>query len=249
VLVNQVFGVPPGVAVGLILTSLMPGGTLSKVFTHLGRGNFALTICLTVMTTLAAILTVPLLLRWLALGSIPDPALLDRFQMPVGEVMQEIGLFLLVPMLAGMTVARLAFAWRFTFSLWCVRIGWVIVVVMVVSALGSGRIKPAEYGWKTPLAIIAFCLLCQQGSMFLFRLRRWPRPERLSIGIEATMRNMNLALLLKARLFPDATEPDPLAGGVLFVILFFAAVALCAGFPLAMNHRRLARRERNIACV
>jgi BASS family bile acid:Na+ symporter len=229
--------------VGLILVSLMPGGTLSKVFTHLGRGNFALTISLTVMTTLAAIVTVPVLLRWLAIGSIPDPALLEHFQMPVAEVMQEIGLFLLVPMLGGMAVARFAPSWRFSFSRWCVRIGWVIVLIMVVSALGSGRIKPGEYGWKAPLAIIAFCMLCQQGSMLLFRLRPWPRPERLSVGIEATMRNMNLALLLKARLFPDASGPDPLADGVLFVILFFAAVALGAGFPLAMNHRRLWRRH------
>jgi BASS family bile acid:Na+ symporter len=225
----------------------MPGGTLSKVFTHLGRGNFALTISLTVMTTLAAIVSVPLLLRWLAVGSITDPSVLEHFQMPVGEVMEEIGLFLLVPMLAGMSLARFAGSWRLGFSKWCVRVGWVVVIVMVVSSLGSGRIRPAEYGWRAPLAIIAFCLLCQQGSMFLFRFLPWPRPDRLSIGIEATMRNMNLALLLKATLFPERAEADPLAAGVLFTILFYAAAAMCAGFPLAMNHRRMSRRETSVA--
>ncbi len=53
--------------------------------------------------------------------------------------------------------------------------GFVFVVLMVVGALGSGRIRPGEYGWRVPLAIIAFCLLAQQLSMLPFRLLGWPR--------------------------------------------------------------------------
>jgi predicted Na+-dependent transporter len=62
----------------------------------------------------------------------------------------------------------------------------------------------------------------------------------MAAGIEVTMRNMNLALLLTSRLFP---EKHPLASGVLFVVLFYAATAMVAGVPLVLNHRWLARRE------
>ena len=58
------------------------------------------------------------------------------------------------------------------------------------------------------------------------------------------MRNLNLALLLKALLFPAAPQgSDPVADGVLFVILFYAGVALAVGLPLALNFRRMARNE------
>jgi hypothetical protein len=55
---------------------------------------------------------------------------------------------------------------------------------------------------------------------------------------------MNLALLIKAELFREA---DELGNGVLFVILFYAAVAMAAGLPLALNHRRLAHKEGALA--
>ena len=63
VLFNHAFAVPPGSAVGVILIAAMPGGTLSKVFAYLGRGNIALSISLTLCGTFASIVTVPLLLH------------------------------------------------------------------------------------------------------------------------------------------------------------------------------------------
>src|SRR3954452_14182355 len=71
VLLNHAFDVPPGIAVGIILVSAMPGGTLSKVFAYLGRGNIALSISLTVTGTFASMATVPLLLTLLATEYVP----------------------------------------------------------------------------------------------------------------------------------------------------------------------------------
>src|SRR5947209_227135 len=66
--INYLGGLEPGLAVGLILVSLMPGGATSKLFTHLGRGNVALAITLSAFTTVGSVITVPLLLRLLAFG-------------------------------------------------------------------------------------------------------------------------------------------------------------------------------------
>jgi predicted Na+-dependent transporter len=140
-----------------------------------------------------------------------------------------------------MLAARLWPAGRRGLARWCVRAGLVAIVVMVAGSLGSGRIRPGAYGFAVPCAIILFCIAGQQLNMLPFYLSRQPRGDRMAAGIEVTMRNMNLALLLGARLFPGT---DPLGGGVLFVSLFYAATAMAVGLPLALNHRRLARRER-----
>jgi BASS family bile acid:Na+ symporter len=241
VLVNHAFAVPPGIAVGIILVAAMPGGTLSKVFAYLGRGNIALSIALTLCGTFAAMVTVPALLRLLAMEYVPPD-----FEMPVGAIVRDIALFLLVPLAVGMVVGRGAPVGRQPFSRWCIRLGFVVVAVMVTGSLGSGRIRPGEYGWAAPLAIIFFCLGSQQLSMLPFRVGGWSRPDCLSVGMEVTMRNLNLAFLLKALLFPEPAQsapPDPVAAGVLFVILFYAATAMCCGAPLALRHRLKARRE------
>jgi BASS family bile acid:Na+ symporter len=237
VLANHAFGVPPGIAVGIILVAAMPGGTLSKVFAYLGRGNIALSIALTLCGTFASMATVPVLLRLLATEYVPAD-----FAMPVGEIVRDITLFLLLPLVVGMLVSSRAPVWRLSFSRVCIRLGFVVVIVMVSGSLGSGRIRPGEYGWPVPLAIIFFCLGSQQLSMLPFRLGGWSRPDCLSVGIEVTMRNLNLAFLIKAVL-ERAGLAESIAAGVLFVILFYAATAMGCGAPLALRHRLKARRE------
>jgi len=234
VLINHLAGLEAGIALGLILVSLMPGGSVSKVFAHLGVGNVALTIVLSGISTLAAIVTVPLLLELLAFEYVPE-----NFVMPLDRVVYEVALFLLLPLAVGMLLARWLPARRRIISRWCVRVGWGFLIVVVAASLGSGRIQPDQYGWRAPLAIIFFCLVAQQASMLPYYFLNWPRRDRLAIGIEVTMRNMNLALLLRLS-FPEEHHL-----GLLFVILFYAAVAMFAGVPLALNHLRLARREAN----
>jgi BASS family bile acid:Na+ symporter len=52
--------VAPAVVTGPMLCALAPGGSTSNVFTHLARGNTALSISITILTSFAAILTMPL---------------------------------------------------------------------------------------------------------------------------------------------------------------------------------------------
>jgi BASS family bile acid:Na+ symporter len=228
-----------GVAVGLILVAAMPGGAMSKFFTYFGRGNVALSISLTGVGTLATLFTVPLMLKWLASRYIPADV-----PMPVGWIVVDVALFLLLPVVVGMSIGRRWPSHKLRFSKICVRLGLAVVVMMIAGSLGSGRIRPGQHGWTVPLAIIFFCVAGMQINMLPFRLRHWPRADRLSAGIEVTMRNMNLALLLTARLFPPTEDEtvDRLGEGVLFVVLFYAAAAMGAGLLLAFNHRRMHRR-------
>jgi bile acid:Na+ symporter, BASS family len=234
--INWLFGLEPAIALGLILVAAMPGGALAKVFVYLGRGNAPLTITLCALATLGAVLTVPATLRLLAASYVPED-----FVMPVDDILADVVVFLLTPVAVGMAV-RSHWPGQGPFvRTWAVRFGFVFLSCIIVGSIGSGRIQPAEHGLLVPIAIIVFCIAGQQLSMAPFYILRLPRADRLAVGIEVTMRNINLAILLNATLFHERPE---LSGGVLFSTLFYAAVALVAGIPLALNHRRMAKRER-----
>jgi len=235
VAINHLFGLEGGVAVGLILVSAMPGGALSKLFAYLGRGNLPLSITLSAFTTLSSLVFVPLWLNLLAAEYVPA-----GFTVPADRVMIDVALFLVLPVIVGMVIGRCFPRRKGTFSRVCVRTGLLLVVVMVVGSLGSGRIQPGEHGLKLPIAIILFCLLGMQINQLPFHLLGWPRADRMSAGIEVTMRNINLALLIYSDFF---AKDETLRGGVLFVILFYAAVAMIAAVPLTLRLRRLAMRE------
>lgn len=228
---------PPGIGFGLILVATMPGGSLSNLFTYLGRGNVPLSIAMTAAATVGSIVYVPAALA--ILGS----ELPGEFQMPAGMILREVLAYLFLPLGAGMLLARFAPRRAEPLARWCVRGGLCILAIIVVGSLGSGRVRPADFGWEVPLAIILYCVLCQQLAMTPFRLLGWPTPDRFAVGIEITIRNVNLALLLAALLFPArATLADPVADGVLFVVLYYGAVSLIASIPPILVHRRIARR-------
>ena len=154
----------------------------------------------------------------------------------------------------------LACAALILYSLWILVISAAFFVVKVdnlsflfVSIFDAAR-WPADvfrgwlrvvFTWLVPLAIILFGLAGMQIAMLPFRLFRWPRADTVVAGIEVTMRNMNLALLIKAVLFPEngPEELRELGAQMMFVILFYAAAAMGEGLPLALRFRRKARRE------
>ena len=229
------FGFRGGIALGIILTSAMPGGTLSKAFTYLGRGNVPLAISLSFVSTLATLVTVPATLVLLGGAYIPAD-----FKMPIGSIVFDVVAYLLVPLVVGMGIGQAFPKRRQSFSRYAIRLGFAVVVAIVILSLGSGRIVPGSQGLTVPIAIVLFCLIGMQANMLAFRLLRWPRGDTLVAGIEVTMRNMNLALLIRTGLFPEASGANAeLAGEVLFVILFYAAVAMVAGLLLTMRYRRM----------
>jgi BASS family bile acid:Na+ symporter len=215
----------------MILVAAMPGGQMSKLFTYLAHGNVALSITLSAVGSLGSLVTVPLLLELLAEDYLRD----TNFAMPVAWVVRDVALYLLLPLVIGMACGHFWPGRQAGFSKACIRTGLVFVAIMIAGSLLSGRIEPASYGWTAPLAILILCVGAMQLSMLPFRLLGWSKPDAVAVGIEVTMRNINLALLLKALLFPGK---DAVANGVLFVVLYYGGTALLAGLPLALRYRR-----------
>ena len=60
------FQLPPELAVGVILVGTCPGGTSSNVMTYLARGDVALSVSMTMTTTILAPIVTPILSWWLA---------------------------------------------------------------------------------------------------------------------------------------------------------------------------------------
>jgi BASS family bile acid:Na+ symporter len=58
----QVFSIPPAVAIGLVILGCMPGGTTSNLFTYFSKANLSLSVIVTMLTTMTAIVVSPILI-------------------------------------------------------------------------------------------------------------------------------------------------------------------------------------------
>lgn len=244
VLVSRVAGLEAGLAIGLLLVASLPGGTLSNAFTHLSLSNVPLSIALSAVATVLAILTIPFVIELLTAVSIggQNRAVASQLEMPAGVIVRDIFLYMLIPLGIGMLVEHYLPGQRRLVSRACIVLGFALVVVMVVGAIGADRIDLGEHGWKGPLAIIGFCVLTQQCAMILIRFSRWPTGDWVAIGIEATIRNVYLGILLATLVCPPG-ETGAIGKQVFFVVLFYGPASLGAALPLALRIRRLHRKQ------
>lgn len=226
-----------GLAIGLAICAAIPGGTMSNVFTFLARGHVALSIALTSVTTVACLLTTPLILDVLISEHMPA-----SFVMPTAQIALEIGLILLLPLALGMAFLHLFPEQAPLFSKRCIRASIFIIALIVIGATGSGRIDMEKFGLDNLQVILLLVLTLSILSWFIPRWLGVNRSDGTAINIEATVRNSNLGLLIKASLFPAVVGvADPVGDMVLFSVLLYGGLALPVGAVLIYLHGRFNR--------
>ncbi len=233
--IGVALSVPAGIAAGLVLVAAVPGGTMSNVVTHLGRGNIALSIGLTAVTTVCALATTPAILRIFVGDFLPAD-----FEMPVARVAWEIGVALLLPLAAGMVIGMRFPGGRETFSKWSIRGSLTTIGVIIVGAAGSDRLDPQSYGAVGLASIFLLAVAAQALAWTACRGAGLNASDRLAILIEVTIRNTNLAILLKASLFPaEVGKVDPIGDGMFFAAALYGGFAmLIAAPPVVLARRR-----------
>jgi BASS family bile acid:Na+ symporter len=162
----------------------------------------------------------------------------------VGLIARDIVFTLIIPLVLGMLLkTRTTTYYAAQFSKWCIRLSLLLILVIVVGSAGSGRLAIGTYGVMGVAALVIFGLSIQACAVLLCKALKISSGDALAIGIEATFRNISLAIAVKATVFP--AQPgvlDPLGDGVLFAALLYGGVSLFMSLPPIYRHRRLPRR-------
>ncbi len=197
-------GLPKLFALGLILVGACPGGTASNVITFLARGDVALSVGMTTLSTLLSPLLTPLLVwllaaTWLAIDPLP--------------LFWTITKIVLIPVVVGVTVR-----WFWTPGAWLLEgalpifsmavIAWIVGVIVALT-----RDELALAGVLLLAVILhntAGLVLGYLGS----RQAKLPEKRRRSVSIEVGMQNSGLAVALAVGHF----EPAVAVPGAVFSV-------------------------------
>lgn len=230
----RTLGIQGGVAIGLALIAAIPGGTTSNIFTFFARGNSALSISITGLTTLACLITTPLILTALISDSLPA-----GFTMPRGQIVSEIALTLLLPLALGMTYLYLYPRIAPALSKWCIRASLLGIVLIVVGSISAGRLDLEKFGSANVMLVLLFTLVLVATGAIATRLFRLSRQDSIAIEFEVIVRNTNLGVLLKASLFPaSAAATSGLGDTILFTVLLYGGLQLLIAPVLIKWYRR-----------
>ena len=230
----NVAGIVGGVAVGMALIAAIPGGTTSNIFTYMAKGNSPLSISITAITTLACLATTPFILKLLITEYLPAD-----FAMPTAQIVNDIALTLLLPLVIGMLVLRAAPSIAELFSKWCIRLSLMGIALIIIGSSSAGRLNIEAFGGDNVLLVIVFVVALTVAGWLIPKLFGLVKPDVTAIQMEVVVRNVNLGVLIKASMFPVVVGASNTIGDmVLFTVLLYGAVQmLVAGVVIYLCRR------------
>jgi BASS family bile acid:Na+ symporter len=197
--IAQMLNLPPLLAVGLVLVGACPGGTASNVISYLARGDVALSVTMTSVSTILAPLLTPLITLWLAGHWMPVPA---------GKLFLTILQIVIIPVILGLSAHHLfpQTVKHGTRVLPVVSIVFIVIIVGAVIGRNVDDLRTA--GLSIFLAVIlhnGFGLLL---GFALAAALRLPRNQCRTVSVEVGMQNSGLAVALAtAHIAPLAAVP------------------------------------------
>lgn len=98
--IASVMGLNPVFTIGLVLIACCPGGSSSNIFSMLAKGDVALSVSLTAVSSLITLITVPLIMQWVT-ASVGEAV---GVTLPVGNLLMQNVVTMLLPILLGIGV-------------------------------------------------------------------------------------------------------------------------------------------------
>lgn len=211
-----VFDLPPLLAVGMVLLGASPGGTTANMLTHLAKGDTALSLTMTGLSSVLAIITVPLLLNWANHHFIPSAA---AMQIDMTPIVIKILLITLVPLALGMTIKAYKPDWTARHEPRIKQLAMAVFVLVVFAALWSEREEISSHIERIGLAVLTLNVLAMAISYLLAVLSGLNGPQATAISIELGVHNTTLAMAVGAMVAPEMIIPAAVYG----VFMFFTA--------------------------
>lgn len=224
-------------ALGMILVAACPGGNISNFFTALSKGNLALSVSLTAISTLGAIFITPLNFElwgtWMVkyYSHIESAALVKPLEIDGLQMFQTVFLILGIPLIAGVFVNNRFPEFTKKVSKPFKTISILIFAVIVILALVknfSHFLKAIEFIFLIVLVHNAVALAT---GYYFAKLARLPIRDRRTVSIETGIQNSGLALVLifNPKIFPPELE----LGGMAIIAAWWGIWHIFSGFFLA----------------
>ena len=184
---------PPEMAVGLVLLGACPGGASSALITHLARGTAALSVTLTAITSLVALVSMPLVLQF-ALAYFVGESGAVAFS--VEKLVRGVFVITTVPVAAGMLLRALrpAVADRLQGALGRVAT-FLFVAIVIATFVGQREVLLANLASVGPAAAALNVIVMGAGAGLAVVLKL-NRRDAVAIASECGLQNAALGIFV-----------------------------------------------------
>lgn len=223
------FKLPGELATGLVLVALCSGGATSNIISHLAKGDTALSVTLTAVSSVITVFTLPLLLPLVMVHFLAESRVIS---LPFTATFLRLVFLTLLPLTLGMWLhaARPAFADRMAGKFNVFSIVFVGSVVLVAVANEENLVAQIAQAGPAVVALNLCGMALGYGAAKAFHL---PSKQGITIAIEAGIQNSAVSLTIALGMLQSTNIATPAVVYSLFMLV--------SGSFLILWHRRASR--------
>lgn len=230
------------VKIGIVIMSCMPGGTTSNIFTYFAKGNLALSVLMTVNSTVVGVIAIPILV----VTGIKVLAATGNLSIvvPTQNIVLTL-ILLLVPVVIGIAVRR----WNANIGALVELVGGALGVTFILLLLVTWVPRNWQFLMQTPLSVFAAVIgLGLLGFLFGYlvsRLLKFSDRDAQTIAMEIGIQNGPLAIAIVV--FTFISSPPALQQQIMAVPALYSLFIVISATCLTLWFRFVnARAEQNV---
>ncbi|MDR0394735.1 MAG: bile acid:sodium symporter family protein [Tannerella sp.] len=233
--------ITPTVAMGMILVAACPGGNISNFMTSLSKGNTELSVALTAVSTILAIVMTPFNFRlWggLYVNLINKMAgnMLQPLEIEYSQMFETVILIIGIPVVLGISFSRYFPGISLKLKKILQHLSILFFLMLVIIMFSNNWelfVKHIKYIFIIVLLHNGVALSAGHRLATLFKQ---PERNRRTITIETGIQNSGLGLVLL--LNPDIFPPDTAIGGMFFITAWWGIWHIISGLALSFYWAR-----------
>jgi BASS family bile acid:Na+ symporter len=224
--VAELVGLEAALATGLVLLGASPGGTSANLLTHVARGDTALSVTMTAISSVAAVLTVPL---YLGLAIDHFGADFENDPEMVG-IAARVFLITVVPLSIGMFIRARRTEWAIRSEARAKRLALGLFVFVVGGSIASESEAITDHFGELAVATLLLNLTAMTISFNVARLARLDRRQSTAIAMELGVHNGTVAITVGAGIATILASP-----AAVYSVFMFVTAGLFARYMYKRN--------------
>ena len=217
-----VFNLSPTMAVGLMIIAACPGGPTSNLITHVSKGDIALSISLTAISSLITVFTIPIILSFMLSYFTNDSD--TQIQLPIIETILQIMVITVIPVSIGMVIRHFneKFAGKMERPM---RIASTVIFVAVLAGIiVANRESLVSHIKNVGTVTLLLNIITMAIGFYSARIFSLNYKQSISITIESGIQNGTLAIVIATTILKQTDMSIPPA--VYSLLMFFTSAFL-----------------------
>jgi len=227
--IASLFPLRPEIAIGIMILAACPGGPTSNLIAHLAKGDTALSVSLTALSSFITILTIPFIVNFALIHFLREGQVV---RLNVLETIIQIFVIIVIPVGIGMLIRYLKEDFALRMAKPVRTASGIVIALVIIGIVIKEKENFVSYFQQAGLVALALNVATMTVGYFSSRLFKIIDKRAVSISIESGIQNGTLAITIAVVLLNNAEFA--IAPAIYSLLMFFTGgVAIYYGLRKA----------------